>query len=139
MTKTIEHSYSSGHPWYYVLGGSVLMPSEILTAVRASGYQGYMAERIYVADALAEPKRSESLRAIKANVLNHFWADLSRYREVVRELRSYRRSLGAMDTLNKCKAVHESVSLKHNHLYNNFAHLVRLDDLLSKQPDLFDL
>jgi len=36
-----------------------------------------------------------------------------------------------------CTDIHTGISLKHNHLYNDFAHLLTLDNLLSKQPDLF--
>ncbi len=130
--------YSPGHPWYYVRGGAVLMPSEILAEVKASGYRGYMAERIAETDTHNEPKRSERLRAIKADVLNSFRADLRRYREVVSELRRFRRRCGAMEALETCEAIHTSVSLKHNHLYNGFAALAYLEQLLSRQPDLFD-
>jgi hypothetical protein len=30
------------------------------------------------------------------------------------------------------------MSLKRNHIYNDFAHIVFLEELLSKQGDLFD-
>jgi len=30
------------------------------------------------------------------------------------------------------------VWLKHNHLFTEFGHLVRIDELLTVQPDLFD-
>jgi hypothetical protein len=34
--------------------------------------------------------------------------------------------------------IHMSMSLKHNHIYNQFAHLLTLDELLGRQRDLFD-
>jgi len=37
-----------------------------------------------------------------------------------------------------CADIHMSMSLKYNHLYNRFAHLIVIDDYLSQQPDLFD-
>ena len=37
-----------------------------------------------------------------------------------------------------CNDIHTALSLKHNHLVNNFAHLITLDELLTKQMDLFD-
>ena len=34
-----------------------------------------------------------------------------------------------------CSDIHTNMSLKHNHLYDDFAHLVYIDDLLSQQPE----
>lgn len=40
---TNDTGYNSGHPWYYILGGKVLPPKEILKAVEKTGYEGYCA------------------------------------------------------------------------------------------------
>jgi hypothetical protein len=131
------NGYRPGHPWFYVLGGMVLMPKEILTEVKASGYQGYMADTIAKADNKPEPQRSESLRQIRAKVHCDLISDLSCYRECARELHQYRITAIYNGGGPECREIHTSISLKHNHLYNDFAHLVRLDKLLSRQPDLF--
>ena len=105
-----EHEgYHPGHPWYYYLGGKPLSPREILEATRHSGYLGYARERIANLDHLSEPKRSQSLRA-----------ERDKFRSDLRE------------------DIHVALSLKHNHMVNNFGHLILLDELLSKQKDLFD-
>lgn len=130
--------YRPGHPWYYLLGGKVLLPSAICEAVRKAGYQGYRTD-IDATDTMSEPKRSTTLRAIRAAVLEELRRDLSRYREVARALRLYRRETTSDPLPDICADVHTAISLMHNHLYNDFAHLMRLDTLLSHQRDLFDL
>ncbi len=131
--------YSSGHPWYYHLGGRPLFPKQIREETRAGGYRGYAQDDIADADRLAEPKRSQSLRAFQAQFTDDLRRDLSRYRQCVRNLRLYRMK-HAGDALEPvCDGVHVAVSLKHNHLVNDFAHLIWLDELLSRQRDLFDL
>jgi hypothetical protein len=76
---------------------------------------------------------------LRADFLAELKADVSRYRDIVRDLRRYRES-GAQDcTAACCNDVHVAVSLKHNHLYNDFGHLILLDDLLNRQGDLFEL
>ena len=64
--------------------------------------------------------------------------NISRYREVARKLHRHRQisPFGAEEIC--CDAVHESVALKHNHIFNDLAHIIMLTELLSKQPDLFD-
>lgn len=134
----MEHEgYSSGHPWYYVLGGRRLRMKEIRADAEASGYHGYMARDIEQADNYVEPKRSHTLRAMRERVVKELARDVPRYRELSRRL-ARRREAGAED-LNQaiCDDIHTNISLKHNHLFNDFAHLARLDDLLSKQGDLF--
>ena len=39
-------AYSSGHPWYYVLGGKVPSIKKIWEEAKASGYKGYLREDI---------------------------------------------------------------------------------------------
>lgn len=128
--------YCSGHPWYYNLGGKVLSPKQILESVKASGYQGYMREDIAAADAKAEPQRSELLRALRAKVMDDLARDLSGYRARARELHAFRKVQGE-PCEPSCADIHTNISLKHNHLFNDFAHLVWLDELLSHQLDLF--
>lgn len=129
-----RHYYEPGHPWCYVLGGPVLYPSGILAGVRRQAYQGYRTD-IDAGDRLPEPQRSAELRRIRSEILADLRADLSRYRGVVSALRRHRRQPG--DHRPECADVHVSVSLKHNHLANDFAHLLKIDALLAQQPDLF--
>lgn len=130
--------YNTGHPWYYLLGGKVLKPREILVNVKLSGYQGYMADDILQADKKSEPQRSETLRKIKAKVLCDLWQDISRYRECANQLRKYRLTNDPQYAGRICDDIHTAISLKHNHIYNDLAHLNFLDRLLTKQKDLFD-
>ena len=39
MTDATTNNYSSGHPWYYKLGGTILKPSQIIEHVKAAGQQ----------------------------------------------------------------------------------------------------
>lgn len=124
-----------GHPWYYVLGGAVLPPRAILERTRARNYRGYMSCEIDRIDRMDEPKRSEALRSIKDRVLKDYRADLSIYRQCACELHRTRRE--CQNDPPECLDIHVSLSLKHNHLWNNLAHLAELDRLLSRQGDLF--
>ncbi len=134
-----ETGYRPGHPWYYKLGGVVHKPKQILAAVKASGYRGYKLDEIEKADSKYEPDRSATLRKIRESALMELKADLECYREVVRGLRAFRNvSDKDQEAQPICSDIHMSMSLKYNHLYNDFAHLVYIDDLLSQQPDLFD-
>jgi len=38
----------------------------------------------------------------------------------------------------RCTDLHSGVSLKHNHLFNDLAHLAELERLIVQQLDLFD-
>lgn len=135
-TEFTWQGYRPSHPWYYVLGGITLMPSDIIACVKASGYKGYLEEDREKADRKPEPQRSESLRTIKEKALADLWRDLSRYRELVCMLRKYRKGRD-YDTPQVCADLHVNISLKYNHLYNDFAHLLALNNLLERQPDLF--
>jgi hypothetical protein len=57
-------------------------------------------------------------------------------REVVRALHRHRAN-DPYEEGPRCAGVHQSVSLKHNHLFNDLAHLRTLAILLDKQRDLF--
>ncbi|MCB0518499.1 MAG: hypothetical protein H6577_09975 [Lewinellaceae bacterium] len=63
--------------------------------------------------------------------------DLTRYRKLALDLRKYRTEALLAEGAITCDNVHTNIALKHNHMYNRLAHLDLLDDLLSKQPDLF--
>ncbi|MCP1469498.1 hypothetical protein J3E64_001173 [Sphingobium sp. OAS761] len=132
-----ERGYSAGHPWYYVLGGKPPYPHQIMAEVQQRGYGGYLASEIARMDALPEPKRSQALRSARIKALADYRADLSRYREVVRALHRHRAN-HPHEEGPRCAGVHQSVSLKHNHLFNDLAHLRTLAVLLDKQRDLFD-
>ena len=131
-------NYSSGHPWYYKLGGEVKPPKLIMIEVRLRGYKGHMADDIEDADCKPEPKRSELLRQIRKKVMNDLKRDISQYREVARELHMHRKTYPFGSKKECSDGIHGSAALKYNHLSNDFAHLILLDELLSKQPDLFD-
>lgn len=134
-----ETGYEPGHPWYYKLGGTVLKPKEILEAVKLSGYQGYNADEIKKADNKAEPERSSSLRSHRQSALKDLHIDITRYRELACQLRDYRKMETAEQIAQPiCSDIHTNISLKISHIYNEFAHLVYIDDLLSQQLGLFD-
>lgn len=136
MERISHHGYCPGHPWYYFLGGAVLSPKQILGEVKRSGYLGYREDEFRRVDEISEPKRSATLRALHEQERARLKADLSRYRDCARELSTYRAKerseLGV-----SCDGIHTAMSLKHTHIYNRLAHLVLLDDLSSKQDDLF--
>lgn len=135
MTLTYN-DYNSGHPWYYKLGGAILKPNEILEAVKNRGYQGYMAEDISKADRRAEPKRTKALREIKEKVLADMWRNISSYRIYANQLRQERQKGSVEPEGHSCNDLHTSMSLKHNHIYNDLAHLNYLNRLLT-QFELF--
>jgi len=88
----------------------------------------------------AEPKRSEDLRKIRAKVIDDLYSDISRYRQVTFKLRAHRRDSTTNDLeAISCDDIHVSMSLKHAHIYNGFAHLNTLDNLSQQQGDLFEL
>lgn len=134
----IDTGYKPGHPWYYKQGGAVQKPKAILAAVKISEYQGYNADEIKKVDNRHEPERSSSLRSLRLSAMNDLQADLKCYRELACKLRVYRlMDKAEQDVQPICSDIHTSISLKYNHLYNDFAHLILIDDLLSQQPDLF--
>lgn len=131
------NDYSTGHPWYYYLGGPILKPKAIKEATRISGYRGYLRDEIAKADQKSEPTRSNALRTIQARVLSELRRDLAGYRMCALELHRYRKANRMPRDPRGCDPIHTNISLKHNHLVNDFAHLIWLDELLSKQGDLF--
>ncbi len=131
-----RNPYKPGHPWHYVLGGRPLNPRQIWQSALRDDYQGYRADEISAFDRRAEPQRSEALRDLRASVVAQLRADLSRYRRVVFALHRLNRSSEVEP--RKCYDEHVAVSLKHNHLYNDFALLTALDERLTRQRDLFE-
>ncbi|MBA4226225.1 MAG: hypothetical protein C0456_06290 [Hyphomonas sp.] len=134
MSTSTSLGYDAGHPWYYVLGGVPLGPKKILNAVRRRGYRGYLQDEIASADGRCEPRRSQELRSIRQKVASSLRDDLAQYRRAVLHLRRYRKS----SDRQSCTDIHTAVSLKHNHLFNDLAHLDWIDELLSVQLDLFE-
>ena len=141
MTKPLQkhQGYHAGHPWYYYLGGDIPTLKQIRMEAIASDYRGYKADDIVEIDQSAEPRRSEKLRLLQQKFKLDLGLDISRYREVVRELRKEREQNPPREPFTRCNDVHTAMSLKHSHLFNDFAHLDYLDELLGRQMDLFDL
>ncbi|MBB4022540.1 MULTISPECIES: hypothetical protein [Actibacterium] len=138
MSAPDTGGYAPGHPWYYLLGGDILPPKAIRIEARLAEYKGYRQEEILNAAAKPEPQRSKFLHKIRAEVQQSLKDNISRYREVARELHTYRRSHSREPTPNCSESVHMSMSLKYAHIYNDFAHLDLLDSL-PQQASLFDL
>lgn len=138
-TQLTHHDYSAGHPWYYLLGGDIPRLKQIQAEAVASDYCGYMAEDIRQIDKMAEPQRSERLREWQSKFREDLKRDISIYRKTVRELHKDRENYADDELPSVCRDVHTSMSLKHSHLYNDFAHLHFLEELLGKQLDLFAL
>ena len=132
-----QHSYSPGHPWYYVLGGAVVLPNAIRAEVQNSDYEGYRAGDIHQLADKPEPQRSQAIKTMRVQIIEDLRRDLSRYRECARELRCYRASK-ADEPQPICADIHTALSLKHSHIYNELSNLKTLDSL-PKQGDLFDL
>ena len=124
-----HEGYSPGHPWYYFLGGMPLMPRQILEATRSCGYQGYAREGIAATDAMEEPKRSQKPRALRKRFEADLWRDISRYRECVKEFNKGDWLALDRDKVMACNDIHTALSLKHNHMVNNFAHLIKIDGI----------
>lgn len=129
--------YDSGHPWYYLLGGAILPPKQIREDVRQSGYRGYLAKEIAAANAKPEPQRSRALRKLRARVCEDLAQDISGYRRRALQLHRYRATHPVPDHPKCSEDIHVNIALKHNHIFNDFAHIITIDALLSVQTDLF--
>lgn len=134
---TTSRAYGAGHPWYYLLGGAVLMPKQIKANVIRSGYKGYLGDDIDAADRKPEPQRSQALKQFRARALEELKRDISGYRRRALELHRYRAANPLPDRPTCCADIHTNISLRHNHLVNDFAHLITIDALLSVQGELF--
>ena len=141
MNMITHYGYKPSHPWYYYLGGSRLTLKEIraYAAYRVNDYPfELMAEDTLAANTREEPRRSEDLRNIRDKIEQELKRDISRYREVVRDLHFKRKHHPDTEPFRCCNDVHTSMSLKFAHLYNRFSQWDHVNRLLSKQPDLFD-
>lgn len=142
MTQTSRptaNDYSSGHSWYYLLGGAVLSPKQIREETRQSRYRGYAKDDIFAADNKPEPQRSAALRQLRATFEVKLKEDMAIYRNRVLAMHRHRKDHGAPQNPSCSEDVHMAVMLKHNHLVNGFAHLVLIEGLLNKQGDLFGI
>ena len=129
---TQENTYSKGHPWYYVLGGKIPTLKEIKQDAENSKYNGYREEEIQKCS-----HNNSKLRLLREQVRESLKKDISRYRQVALELHRYRKTTTEIcDPI--CKDIHTSMSLKYNHIFNEFANLKYIRQSLSYQPDLFD-
>lgn len=135
--KATWHNYGNGHPWYYFLGGPIVPLKELRTEAERSDRGGYLREEIEQLDGKSEPHRTVQLRQLKEGVATSLGRDLSRYREVVRELRQYRQLNAIPREFRGCDAVHTAMSLKVCHLWNGFANLHAINQCLNRQGDLF--
>lgn len=133
--------YEPNHPWYYRLGGTIPNANQIFADIKQSGYEGYMSDRLYQYNGYVEPKRSQKLHQIKKQVMDDFKRDMERYRELASLLRAYRTNPTAQteDFLSSCDDIFTSMSLKYCHLYNDLAHLLLIDTMLTQQSTQLSL
>lgn len=136
QTSPESGGYSYGHPWYYIKGGDILSAEEIEANAIASTYRGYMPDDLDRLDALAEPRRSQELRALRGKFRIQLDRDLSRYLEIAVQIAEMREA-GDAEAL-KGSGLPTAISLKHNHLYNDYAILNEIAVMLKQQADLFD-
>lgn len=127
-----SNSYSTGHPWYYVLGGKVLSLKEIWQEAEQTNYKGYRETEIDKANG-----NNTKLRTLKAETIQRLKVDISGYRKSALALHRYRKNL-PKDWHPECDDIHTAMGLKRNHVFNEFANLQHIDELLAYQPDLFD-
>jgi hypothetical protein len=127
-----SNSYSTGHPWYYVLGGKVLSLKEIWQEAEQANYKGYRETEIDKANG-----NNTKLRSLKAETIQRLKVDVSGYRTSALALHRYRKTL-PKDWHPECDDIHTAMGLKRNHVFNEFANLQHIDELLAYQPDLFD-
>ncbi len=135
--KDIIGGYGTGHCWYYLLGNPVPSLKQILSEANASEYRGYNEEEILAAARKPEPQRSATLRRLRNQYVEALKRGISIYRRVVFELNQRRKVYGIPENPKRADDVHVSVALKHNHIYNDFAHLLCIDELPNQQGELF--
>ncbi len=131
------NNYESGHPWYYYLGGKILTPKNILENAKLSNYQGYLENDVKKFDLLDEPKRTQKFNELFRNELFELKRNLSLYRKYVLEISLRRKNNLIGENEPICDDIYMSMSLKHNHIFSNFRHLILLESF-QKQMDLFD-
>ncbi|NKX63283.1 hypothetical protein HEP89_04165 [Labrenzia sp. 5N] len=128
--------YSAGHPWYYLLGGTVPTLKQIRAYAQKFEKRGYRVEEIDTAHRLPEPKRTAALSKIRADIMEGLRGDISGFRRAARNLTEYRKKHQPEASPRICDGVHVAISLKFSHLLNDFIHLQKLDSIPS-QLDLF--
>lgn len=129
--------YSAGHPWYYKLGGPIIGPKSLSLKVKMEGRTGYMDHDIDRLDLAAEPKRTETLRKLKTQILQDLDRDIRCYRDCARALVKQRRDEDHVSDPSLSNAVEGSMARKFVHLYNGFANLAHVSRVLDRQLDLF--
>ncbi|HOY78372.1 MAG TPA: hypothetical protein PLN33_11230 [Hyphomonadaceae bacterium] len=135
MSEPLTHcGYNPGHPWYYHLGGKPLFPKQILREAKLRSYRGYYSDEIAIADGRCEPRRSEELRKLRNLHLGRLRTDLAGYRDAIRAVRDRPDDTESSPWMDECV----SAGLKYSHVYNELAHLAWLDELLTRQRDLFE-
>ena len=135
----MENTYPFGHTWYFKLGGEILKPRAIKARVAAEDYKGYMREEIEAIDKRPEPERSQTLRTLREKVKQDLACYISSYRELACKIRAMR--ISGEDKHYKAPIssnIFLGISLRCSHMWNGFGHLIYIEDLLSKQRDLFD-
>lgn len=135
--KATWQNYRNGHPWYYFLGGPIVRLKDLKAEAESRQCGGYLREEIEKADHKTEPDRTVALRQLKERVLGELNRDVNRYRQVVRELKQYRRRNALPREFSACADVHTAMSLKVSHLWGGFANLHAINQCLNKQGDLF--
>lgn len=133
-----HRGYGAGHPWYYLLGGEIPTLKAIQAHAKAMNYGGYAADDIVKAAAKAEPQRTAALNSFTSKFRADLQNDISRYCQCVRELNALPKQSLQAEMPTVCNGKHVSMSLKFNHLINDFVHLHVLEGLHT-QRDLFDL
>jgi hypothetical protein len=141
MSKRIppHQDYSAGHPWYFHLGGPIPGPRAIRDHVIASGYGGYRASEIAVADKRPEPARTRALTALENDIRRELKSDLHRYRQTVRELKLWQEANGQTEPGPTCADIHIAMSLTFAHVMNGLANLRSITACSRRQLDLFAL
>jgi len=144
MTTRADHQapvavqgYEPTHPWYYRLGGRILMPREIASFAATLNCEHPRAV-LEIFD-LPEPQRSTAIRAARERARSTIISDLRRYREHARRVRYRRRWLGPYPDEDRdiWNEPITAVSLKFNHLLHGFTILAALDRVPNEQLALF--
>lgn len=111
---------------------------EIETSVSRTNYRGYRERDLARADKLPEPRRSAELRQLHEWAKSELAADHERYLHYVAKLAIRRQDpndpAGADES--PWDELYTALSLKYCHLFNDFAHLRTLREMLERQPSL---
>ena len=136
---TEEHpdtaGYPPSHPWYYKLGGEPLPVGKIegRTAAQASAVYEVAQNKPLPADPKARARKIEAKLASWRENLDH---DIKRYEELVEKgndaVSEYDRSFDDEDDEGRCTALHDALSLTHNHVSYAKGMIVALAKLLAE-------